>query len=468
MSTAPTVPASALVDTPPHAPGGHDLARRVSFWALLVSFVPVLAAGLGHPIGSGWAAFALAFGPPTLLSLSYIWARYAGTTPGIKHDGTFQHQLAGRKLGGIALGVGLTGAYVVLYWFPEVFGFATWGQPAGGVIALMEPLSQAVRGNHADHWFLYGFLYTLAVLVMGVRMFYRYRHNRYHLIRTGSVMFFQLGFAFVLPALLVRFNEPEFYFTYFWPLKPEYLFPDKISSLTTQAGALGMFMIGWGIVASFVATPILTYFVGKRWYCSWVCGCGGLAETAGDPFRQLSSKTRAAWRFERWSIHLTLVTVTVVTALIWINSATEGAVLGEASRTANRVYGFVVVMMLSGVIGVGFYPLMGSRVWCRFFCPMAAILGVIQRFFSRFRITTNGGQCMSCGNCSTYCEMGIDVRAYAMRGENIVRASCVGCGVCAAVCPRGVLRLENGATHKDRFDGAERPFHDLLGALRRP
>jgi len=40
--------------------------------------------------------------------------------------------------------------------------------------------------------------------------------------------------------------------------------------------------------------------------------------------------------------------------------------------------------------------------------------------------------------------MGIDVRWYAQRGQNIVRASCVGCGICASVCPRGVLKLENG------------------------
>jgi ferredoxin len=45
--------------------------------------------------------------------------------------------------------------------------------------------------------------------------------------------------------------------------------------------------------------------------------------------------------------------------------------------------------------------------------------------------------------------MGIDVRAYAQKGQNVVRASCVGCGVCAAVCPRGVLRLENGSTDID-------------------
>jgi ferredoxin len=60
--------------------------------------------------------------------------------------------------------------------------------------------------------------------------------------------------------------------------------------------------------------------------------------------------------------------------------------------------------------------------------------------------------------------MGIDVRAYAQRGENIVRASCVGCGVCAAVCPRGVLKLENGPVG-DRFDGADKPVQAMMESL---
>jgi ferredoxin len=50
--------------------------------------------------------------------------------------------------------------------------------------------------------------------------------------------------------------------------------------------------------------------------------------------------------------------------------------------------------------------------------------------------------------------MGIDVRAYAQKGENIVRSSCVGCGICSAVCPRGVLKLENGP-QKGRIDSNE-------------
>ena len=92
-------------------------------------------------------------------------------------------------------------------------------------------------------------------------------------------------------------------------------------------------------------------------------------------------------------------------------------------------------------------------------------MGLVQKFKSRFRITTNGGQCISCGNCSTYCEMGIDVRAYAQRGQNVVRASCVGCGICAAVCPRGVLRLENGSVDIDNRVTELKTIHIKDGAF---
>ncbi|NQY68471.1 MAG: 4Fe-4S binding protein, partial [Flavobacteriales bacterium] len=181
------------------------------------------------------------------------------------------------------------------------------------------------------------------------------------------------------------------------------------------------------------------------WYCSWVCGCGGLAETLGDPYRQLSDKSVVAWKFERYIVHGVLafsLIMTGATLYSYFSGAYE--VFGVKTQDVQDVYGFFIGSVFAGVIGTGFYPIFGNRVWCRFGCPLAAYLGIVQRFKSRFRITTNGGQCISCGNCSTYCEMGIDVRSYAQKGVNIVRASCVGCGICADVCPRGVLKLENG------------------------
>jgi len=212
-----------------------------------------------------------------------------------------------------------------------------------------------------------------------------------------------------------------------------------------SSGMLGWFMLFWGIALIIIAVPVMTYFVGKRWYCSWVCGCGGLAETLGDPFRQLSDKSLKAWKIERWMIHAVLVFAVFNTGAVLYTFFTGSySLLGISTESIKSSYGFLISSMFAGVVGTGFYPLMGNRVWCRFGCPLAAYLGIVQRFKSRFRITTNGDQCISCGNCSTYCEMGIDVKWYAQRGQNIIRSSCVGCGICSAVCPRGVLKLENG------------------------
>lgn len=335
---------------------------------------------------------------------------------------------------GIFAGLYLISFYVLLYWAPQ--HIINW-------TLIVDPLSKALSGGEASQWFLYGLLYTLIVIVMGVRMMAKYQHSRYQLIRTWSVMFFQTAFAFLLPEILVRLNYPYYDFKNIWPLNYTFFFDWNLKSLLASGG-LGLFMLVWGIALIVVAVPVITYFYGKRWYCSWVCGCGGLAETLGDPYRQLSDKSLRAWKYERWIVHGVLVFVVVMTGMVlYTYFSGSRQILIFNSDTVRSWYGFLIGSAFAGVVGTGFYPLMGNRVWCRFGCPLAAYLGLVQRFKSRFRITTNGGQCISCGNCSTYCEMGIDVRAYAQRGQDIVRASCVGCGVCAAVCPRGVLRLEN-------------------------
>ena len=374
--------------------------------------------------------FVLAF----LGALLFIIPKFFEGDPGIKNNNIFKNPLNARGWSGILLGSFLILFYLVLYFFP--YYLVEW-------ISLADVVSHGLFGRPGGQWFLYGFLYTFAVLVMGLRFLTKYRHNRYQQYRTASVMFFQLVFAFVLPQILFALNLPEVDLKNIWPLDYSFFYDWRIQSYQ-QAGGLGLAMMIWGIGLIVIGVPALTYFFGKRFYCSWVCGCGGLAETAGDPFRQLSNKKLSAWKIERFLIYSVLVFAVLMT--VWVLYTTisgQSMLLGISSYEVRKVYGLAISSVFAGVVGTGFYPLMGNRVWCRFGCPLAAYMGIVQKFKSRFRITTNGGQCISCGNCSTHCEMGIDVRWYAQRGQNIVRASCVGCGVCAAVCPRGVLKLEN-------------------------
>ncbi len=367
-------------------------------------------------------------------ALLYILPRQQ-QLPGIKNNHLVRHPATARGWIGIIVGGFLIGFYVVLYFYPEYL--TNW-------VLLVDPLSRALSGSPASQWFLYGTLYTLCILVMGIRMLIKYRHSRYQQVRTISVMFFQTAIAFILVELLVRFNLPAQDLKNMWPLDYSFFFDYRINN-HLQAGTQGIWMFVWGVALFAIGVPVMVYFFGKRWYCSWVCGCGGLAETLGDPYRHLSDKSLKAWKIERYVVHGVLAFAVVMTLGVLYTFLTgNGSVLGISTYDLRSWYGFGVGSIFAGVVGTGFYPLMGNRVWCRFGCPLAAYLGLVQRFRSRFRITTNGGQCISCGNCSTHCEMGIDVRWYAQRRQDIVRSSCVGCGICSAVCPRGVLNLENG------------------------
>ncbi len=496
----------ALVKGPP--PELNSLQRLGTGIGLIGLFILVLASlGLQLNPKALWLSIALA--SIALGIVLFAKGAYGHKGEGIKNDGTWFYSISGQGLVAWVAGISLSGFYVILYFFPALLGLGEAGNNTG-LVALFDPLSRALSGNPASQWFVYGTMYTVAILAFGIKFIWKYRHNRYEKIRTMSVMFFQTAFAFIIPELMARLNDDEFHLPYYdlknvWPLNyynfEQYRIDDFIS-----AGSVGLFLLFFGIASIFIITPILTYKYGKRWYCSWVCGCGGLAETAGDSFRQLSDKSTFAWKVERWVIHSVLVFVVVMTTAVistylgydetkyWLTKDSFLAIVGiglgllfaiiwyfkkeELGKDAKlgaigylsiilallgihffsnnqqvfifeaeslrTTYGFLIGSVFSGVIGTGFYPILGSRVWCRFGCPMAAILGLQQRLFSKFRITTNGGQCISCGNCSTYCEMGIDVKAYAQKGQNIVRSSCVGCGICSAVCPRGVLKLENG------------------------
>ncbi|MTI40281.1 4Fe-4S binding protein [Fulvivirga lutimaris] len=374
-------------------------------------------------------------------ALMYILPKIEDGPPGIKNNGIFHSAMKNVGWLGILTGSFLIVFYIVLYFYPEYM--TNW-------IIMVDPVSQFLKGSDAGRFFLYGFIYTLCILVMGVRMIIKYRHSKYQIVRTFSVMFFQTAFAFLIPEILLRLNQPYFDFKNIWPLDYDFFFDNELNTLMAN-GSIGVFMLGWGIALIIIGVPVFVYFFGKRWYCSWVCGCGGLAETLGDPYRQLSDKSLKAWKVERWMIHAVLAFAIVMTGGVLYTYWTGSSELfGVSSYDVRSVYGAWIGAGFAGVVGTGFYPLMGNRVWCRYGCPLAAYLGIVQRFKSRFRITTNGGQCISCGNCSTYCEMGIDVRWYAQRGQNIVRSSCVGCGVCSSVCPRGVLNLEN-ADSDSRF-----------------
>ena len=349
---------------------------------------------------------------------------------------TWRTGIKSRGLGAWLLAAGMIGFYIDLYWTSH-----------------LDPVAHAL--GMPSKWTLYGALYSVLMVGGGIAYLKKHGNSRYNQARIAVNLFVQIVLAFLLPLVMPLFSQPEFYPSYFWPLKYDLLFPSTLSSLP-------LYLAIYAVVGSLLFAPIAAVLWGKRWYCSWICGCGGLANTFGDPWRHLTSKSTQAWRFEKGSIYLVLVLAIAMTAVVGL-----GHLMGDShpafrafSDSTRSWYGFFVGSILAGVVGTGLYPLLGPRVWCRNFCPMAALLGLSQKL-GRFRIRVKQDMCISCGNCSAYCEMGIDVRAYAQNNEDFTRASCVGCGMCAHVCPRGVLRLESSPAPADAAERAYRVVLDI-------
>jgi polyferredoxin len=168
-------------------------------------------------------------------------------------------------------------------------------------------------------------------------------------------------------------------------------------------------------------------------FCTWVCGCGGLAETFGDMWRELSPK---GLKSRKWEFMGPLVMVWSFISLAVIVFVYNSA--GDNDTWA--AYDYVVDFWLVAVIPIGLYPFFGGKVWCRYWCPLAHYMKFLSKWYGKLQIVSND-KCITCTQCSKYCQVGVDVMEFAKNQipfDN-TNSSCIHCGICITVCPVNVL-----------------------------
>ncbi len=332
----------------------------------------------------------------------------------------------------------------------------------GGYFADASTLGGTILESMKGRSFYYTLAYCLCVLIFGIdRM--RRRKTPYVKVQTIALILIQWIPLFILPEILLPYMGRNGWFesgAMAWLANT--LFPGQ-SWWRAYGLILAWPLMAWnwftdapiwgwvvlGILQTFVLIPAIVFFWGKGAYCGWICSCGALAETLGDRHREKMPHGK-------WPNRLNLIGQVILAfglllqGLYILRWTGVGWAVGATNYLATGLpllsWAYFVDLIWAGVIGVGFYFWLSGRVWCRFACPLAALMHIYHRF-GRFAILPEKKKCISCNVCTSVCHQGIDVMSFANKGKPMVDPECVRCSACVQECPTGVL--EFGSIDRD-------------------
>jgi polyferredoxin len=329
--------------------------------------------------------------------------------------------------------------------------------------------------------------YTLLIIGFGLRRIRR-RNTPYVRLQTYSLIAFQLIPLFLLPYIVLPLMGHNGWFdSGVMKTIADNLFP----AVNYEHGreywrAFGLVLawplfiwnvftsqplwwwLGISFVQTFVIIPLIIYRWGKGAYCGWVCSCGGMAETMGDAHRE-KMPHGPFWNRLNMTGQVILFAALLIAAFRFVSWMEPNSGLGRAAAQlysgmlsrwsvlgVELNYYHVVDIGIAGIIGLSAYFWFSGRVWCRFACPLAALMHIYARF-SKYRIFPEKKKCISCNVCTSVCHQGIDVMNFANKGMPMEDPECVRCSACVQMCPTGVLTF-------GRLDGNGKIVYDKLVA----
>ncbi len=350
-------------------------------------------------------------------------------------------------------------------WFPHFL--PQWLADFGGVfVNPSNPIgSFTLSSGSPGFWF--SLLYCTLIVVFGIKRIRR-RRTPYVTKQTISLMCIQCIPLFLLPYIVFpMLGHWGLFDAGFGKTFADALFPavDYDPHGREYWRAFGLIlawplflwnvftdqpMWTWLIISltqTFVLIPTAIYFWGKGVYCGWICSCGAMAETLGDtqrhkmphgPFWNRLNMIGQAFLFLCFGL-------LALRVLGWFGFASAEAIFKGSLNTSKYGgylpgvnYAWFVDLLWAGILGFGLYFHFSGRVWCRFACPLAALMHIYARF-SRFGIVAEKKKCISCNVCTSVCHQGIDIMSFANKGKPMQDPECVRCSACVQSCPTGVL-----------------------------
>ncbi len=193
-------------------------------------------------------------------------------------------------------------------------------------------------------------------------------------------------------------------------------------------------LVIYGTVPYFWVATIVAYgLIAGRGFCGWFCPFGTLNDLLSfrkvringlasySKYAVLAGTIIAAWAFAD-TMFCKLCPVGGLEASI------PYFFLGVASL--NRPFLIHLGTLAATLLGM----VIISRFWCRYLCPMGALLSLFNRV-SFLHLTLNASQCSRCGECASACPMGLNPH------EEYDSHNCTKCGECTEACHMEALQL---------------------------
>jgi len=242
-----------------------------------------------------------------------------------------------------------------------------------------------------------------------------------------------------------------------------------------------------------------TLILGRFW-CGWLCPLGTLIDWFSPQGAPRKEPPSARWRGVKYGLlfltlfaallgNLTLlvldpltillrsVGVVILPTLTWLVTQAEIALykvaplrgilssVDQALRGAVLSYeqpyyasGILFAGLLVGILALN---LIARRAWCRYLCPLGALLGLLAKVSWLKRKVSPA--CVSCGACQRDCPMGTVDAAGGYASDS---GECILCMDCLAVCPVEAISFPRdlGLDWGHEYDPSRRQVVGMFGA----
>lgn len=206
-----------------------------------------------------------------------------------------------------------------------------------------------------------------------------------------------------------------------------------------------------------LAATLLSAIVVGRAFCGWICPLGSVQEWLARLSQQLTGGRRAWLPLK--------IPAAIDRPLRYLKYLVLGVVLWNSTSAVvpplepfcpyktlfHFEFGSAISWSVISIIIIG--SLLVERFWCKYFCPLGAILSLFNRF-SFIKIAGDESSCISCGLCSKPCGMEIEELTKSSNAANCAdHRECIRCLDCLDACPRpGALELRLFSSGKQQKD----------------